>query len=110
MLSFRAVHTSGGELMNPRTLGIVGCVALLLGAALGAAVVFGEKAIVAAGLPYHFVNYAGLATMLSVAAAVCGVRSWATPAGKIAAVGGIALVVAVVGFVVLVFVAFSYSR
>ena len=92
--------------MNPRAVGIAGCVALA-GAALFAAAVVFERAVIEAGVPYHFYAFAGLAFGLCAVAAVCGIWAWATPAGKAAVAGGLTLAAALAGFVALVMIAFG---
>ena len=93
--------------MDRQTVGILGCAAVALGAVLAAAVAFGEQAIAAAGIPYHFLGYATCAAALFAVGVGCGFRSWATAPGKVAVVGGAVVGVALVGFVVLVLAAFA---
>lgn len=104
---FIILLTTVEEQMTKQAIGIVGLVAIVLGALPGGIVVFAEKAILAAGIPYHFTEYALTAIALFGLGAVCGVGAWATRPGKIAACLGLALGALMTGYVVLVLTAFS---
>ncbi len=89
------------------TVGVVGCALLAVAVLLAVSVVFFEKAIAAAGIPYHFMVYSLVASALSVAAAAFGFLGRRTTAGKVAMFGGATVGVSFVGFVLLVLTAFS---
>jgi hypothetical protein len=93
--------------MSRQVLGILGCVSLGAAILLALAVVFFEKAIIAAGIPYNFLYCSVLAAALFGVAVVCGLNSRGTRAGKVALVGSLVLGVLFVGFIILVLVAFS---
>jgi hypothetical protein len=93
--------------MTRVSIGFVACAAVIAGAVVGTATVFGEKTFSALGLPYHFMNFAVLTVILVVLGIGCGVRSWVTRPGKVAAIGGAVLGLAFIGLVVLVLIAFS---
>lgn len=93
--------------MNQKTVGVVGCTLLAVAIVVGGSVVFFEKAIVAAGIPYHFVGYSLGAAALCVGAVACGYLARVTTAGKVALFGGAAIGVSVIGYFALVLTAFS---
>lgn len=93
--------------MNQKTAGVVGCVLLAAAIVLAVGVVFFEKALVAAGIPYHFVGYSLGAAVLSAGAVACGFLSRGTTIGKVALIGGAASGLSVVGYFALVLTAFS---
>jgi hypothetical protein len=93
--------------MSRQVLGILGCVSLAAAILLALAVVFFEKAIIAAGVPYHFLNCSVLAAALFGVAFVCGLNARGHRAGKVALVGSLVLGVLFMGFIIWVLVAFS---
>jgi hypothetical protein len=94
-------------LRTQRTAGALGCVSLAAGVALAVSIVFFERAIIAAGIPYNFVDCSVVTVALFAVAVVCGLNARRTGAGMVALVGGLALGVLFAGFVGLVLVAFA---
>jgi hypothetical protein len=93
--------------MSRRSVGVLGCVLVGLGAVVGAAIAFGERALIAAGVPFHFLGYITAALALLAVGFGLGVRAWPTGPGKAAAVGGVVAGMAIAGFVALVLAAFA---
>jgi hypothetical protein len=93
--------------MSRPAVGILGCVSLAAGVALAVAIVFFERAIVAAGIPYNFVYCSVVTAALFGIAATCGLNARRTRAGKVALIGGLVFGVVFAGFVALVLVAFA---
>jgi hypothetical protein len=96
----------GERQMIRQVLGILGCVLLAAAISLALAVVFFERAIIAAGIPYHALNCSVLAAALFGVAIVCGFYVRGTPTGKVALVGGLVLGSLFVGIISWVVVAF----
>ena len=92
--------------MSQQGVGILGCVSLAAAILLALAVVFFEQVIIAAGVPYHFLNFSVLAAVLFGVAVVCGLNARGTRAGKVALVGGLVLGLLFVGLIIWVLVAF----
>jgi ABC-type enterochelin transport system permease subunit len=93
--------------MNRPAVGILGCVSLAAAIVLTITVVFFEKAIITAGIPYNFLNYSALAVVLFGLALVCGLNARGTGAGKVALLGGLVFGVLFASFVALLLFAFS---
>jgi hypothetical protein len=93
--------------MNRQVLGILGCISLAAAILLALAVLFFEKVIIAAGVPFHFLNCSVLAAALFGVAVACGLYSRRTRAGNVALVGSLVLGVLFVGIIIWVLVAFS---
>jgi hypothetical protein len=94
--------------MSKNGVGILGCAALAVAALVCVAVVGFERSLVAAGVPYHVVNFSVAAIALFGVAIACGLAARRTRPGKVALVGGGVLGGLFTGYVVLVLIAFTY--
>ena len=90
--------------MTRGSVGLIGCAAVLAGAAVGVVAVFGAQSFGHVVRSYLLMGYAALAVLLVAIGFGCGIWSWSTRSGKAAAIGGGILGVAFTGFVVMMMI------